>query len=389
MKTQIFRYICVEILDIVNPDFPESGRKPSTSDLSPRLSFSWDVLGDGRHVLRGGWGRFVGTTPALLLANAYLANGVTVARITLYGDNPSIPSWPDILSGPGDLPAVTPDVYLFEPGFRQPEVERTAVEYEQDLGWGWSASLGAHYAEYSHLERKQDVNLQILGDNEYSKYDRPNDNFNRMICFKSDAWGRYKAVTLQARYRNDSLFWHAHYTYSESEDNDSNERSTSTRDFYPEDQYDLSKSWGKSDFDAPHRIVTYAAWNFYPGWTLSGQAIFQSGFPYTALSGSDDNGDGYYSDHATYNGKHYGRNTFRQPDYKTVDLRLSYAFSLGPGSLGFMLDVFNLFDSSNLTTDNLTYTATEDGTVVRRDDFGELNIAGPPRQYQIGVKYSF
>ena len=291
-----------------------------------------------------------------------------------------------------DLAANTPDVYFFDKNFEQPRVDRTLLEYEQNLGHGWTASIGGQYAEYGNLERKQDVNLNILESYplQFSTEDRPNSDFNRMICFKSDAWGRYLAGTVQVRYRSDTLYWHAHYTRSRNEDNDSNERSVSTGAFFPENQYDLGANWGLSDSDIPDRFVTYAVWTFFPRWTLSGQFIFQSGRPYTAMSDTDDNGDGYRTDRATYDGHHFGRNTFRQPDFKTLDLRLSHRLPLGPGNLLFMVDVFNLFNSSNRTTDRLTYTSTaDDGSKVLREDFGDLRIAGQPRQYQVGIRYSF
>lgn len=376
--------------EVVNLLLPEGETVPDFSDFSPRLSFAYDLSGNGEKVLRGGWGRFVGTTPTILLATAYLFNGSLISTYYLSEDDPAMPVFPDVLEGPGDLAASTPNVYFFSEDFEQPRVDRALLEYEQDLGGGWMGSVGGHYASFDRLERKQDTNLNILGDNEYSTQDRPDSNFARKIVFLSDAWGRYAALTLQARYRGEKLFFHTHYTYSKSEDNDSNERSTSSRSFYPEDQYDLHDSWGKSDFDAPHRWVAYAVWRFHPRWSLSGQAIYQSGFPFTALSHEDDNGDGYYTDRATYGGKHYSRNSFRQPDFKTLDLRLSYTYPLGPGEIVAMLDVFNLLDFSNRTTDRLTYTTEdEDGNEVRRSDFGSENLAGNPRQFQVGIRYSF
>jgi len=376
--------------DLKNPLLPPANEAPSFSDFSPRISFAWDIQGDGTRVLRGGWGRFVSTTPALLVATPYLFNGVTVSRFNVGADDPAMPDFPNTLHDAGDLAEVTPDVYYFASDFEQPRVDRTVLEYEQALGRRWTVSIGGHYAAFDRLERKQDQNLTILGENQYDSRNRPNSDFKRMVAFVSDSWGRYSAITVQARYRSPDLFLHAHYTYSKSKDNDSNERSTSTRDLFPEDQYDLSSSWGNSSFDSPHRVVVYGSWSFHPRWALSGQAIAQSGFPYTALSHADSNGDGYYTDFATYDGVHYGRNTFRQPTYKTLDLRLSYTHPLGPGSLMIMLDAFNLFDWANWTTDQYVYTMKDaEGNVVLNPTFGDETLPGAPRQFQIGLRYSF
>jgi len=42
------------------------------------------------------------------------------------------------------------------------------------------------------------------------------------------------------------------------------------------------------------------------------------GRAYTAYSDVDENGDGYYTDRPTWEGIHFGRNSFRQPTYKTL-----------------------------------------------------------------------
>ncbi len=110
-----------------NPLYPDTGQIPDdTNNWAPRVGFAWDVAGDGKQVLRGGIGYFYDNTPTLLDANAMLTNGVRVvtdrAATARDGDLPR--------AGPtgsrrwASLPTVTPDIFVYDPSFENPETLR-------------------------------------------------------------------------------------------------------------------------------------------------------------------------------------------------------------------------------------------------------------------------
>ena len=51
------------------------------------------------------------------------------------------------------------------------------------------------------------------------------------------------------------------------------------------------------------------------GIVLSGTYRYTTGSPYTATTGSDANGDGFFNDRPTIDGVHFSRNQFRQPNF--------------------------------------------------------------------------
>jgi hypothetical protein len=227
----------------------------------------------------------------------------------------------------------------------------------------------------------------------------------QLTMFTSDARSRHKALVLTARKRfSDGWLLDASYTWSESRDQDSNERSTSGSFHYPEDQYNLGNEWGPSDFDVRHKLVVSAAVELPWDLMASGMVVIRSGLPYTAFHWGDPNRDGNFTDRAIVEVEpgvftHYARNTERQPSYRNMNLRLSKTFSPGGGfELELLAEVFNLLDSDNtwVGSDNQVLAAGcfYDSSGAWQacetwDTFGEPNIPGDPRTFQLGFKLRF
>jgi hypothetical protein len=252
------------------------------------------------------------------------------------------------------------------------------------------------YSEGSELERSQNQNLALAGGTTpdgLPTYVRGTEypDFGQINQYVSDVETEYTAVVLKAnkRFSNNWLL-NASYTWSEARDSNSNERSTTS---YPFDQYDLSSSWGPSDFDTTHKVVLSASYQLPYDFLVSGIFYYRSGYPYTAFDSRDSNGDGErYNEPALVEldgGGYvrYGRNTFTQPDFKNLDLRVAKGFRLGGDfALEIILDLFNVTDEANWWTTNDTLVDSY-GDII--DGFGELDQVGEPRSYQVGLKFSF
>ena len=391
----------------VNPLYPLTGRIPDDTDnWAPRAGFAWDIGGRGASVLRGAVGVFYDATPTVLDANAMLTNGIRVVRYSVRcREHPGVcPTWPDTWSSPDDLgDAARPDIFAFDPDFENPETLRLSLGYEREVARNLSIGIDAIWRDTRKLERKHDQNLRPDGGT--TADGRPTyvhgdvlPDFGRVIHFVSDADQEYRAIILTTRKRfAGRWFLDASYTWATSKDHDSNERSVSTSRDFPQDQLDLSHSWGWSNFDVRHKLVGAFGWQLPFNLLASGVVTWRSGFPYSGEDPRDNNGDGYRNEYAVIEVapgvfEQLERNSFRQPDFTTFDFRLSWTASIGRQlQLELIGEVFNLFDASNWLTDSFGYLVFDDelGAVVPNPEFGRNTIPGEPRTFQVGARLRF
>lgn len=387
---------------VVNQNFTQTGTiDDDTNNWAPRVGFAWDPFGKGRTVVRGGAGYFYDTTPALLLANVLLNNGISGQRyvVRCSASNPC-PTFPNLLPSPGSLTASTPSLFVVEEGFENPRTKRISLGAEQQVGA--NASVGAEFiwSETDNLERLLDLNLVAVGTtpwggNLYDYRQRNYSGFGTIAQITSDARGDYRAFVLKGKKRwADNWMFDASYTYSRARDNNSNERTVSINDYASgEDPLNIENNWGPANFDIRHRFVGSATVRLPWGFQAASIVTISSGYPFTPTDGRCWNrvGSSCYDPssiryRAYWDGVHYGRNSFRQPYYRNVDLRISKAFSIAAVEMEIIGEAFNLLGADNLRTSR-TQLVTSAGALDA--NFGALNLAGRPRQYQLGLKVRY
>lgn len=184
------------------------------------------------------------------------------------------------------------------------------------------------------------------------------------------------------------------YTLSRLENN------TDDINFRAQDANNFEAEWGPSLNDRTH--VINAIFYYLPGerWQLTTAALLQSGqpinrIPDAALYGTTDlNGDGRsFGDAYVGNSDRSPgatRNSDRLPWSVVFDVSLQYKIPVGNNALAIRADVFNLFNAQNLSgySNNATQSnqiqvgPESSGVLVRKN-------AGPPRQFQFGLRYAF
>jgi hypothetical protein len=141
--------------------------------------------------------------------------------------------------------------------------------------------------------------------------------------------------------------------------------------------------------DERWRIVFSGLGDLPFGFRLSGVAIFAAPRPFVATLGQDLNFNNNFTDDFLDGAeKRVIRPTTSWDNlYRTVDLRLAKAFSLGArGTVSVSAEAFNVFNWDNIS-----------GYFGRRNDaagnpitnFGTLNGVFAPRQGQLGIRYEF
>ncbi len=394
--------------DETNSAFPATGSVPNDhNNWAPRVGFAWDPTGEGRTVVRGGFGYFYDNTPTLLLANALLNNGIRVVRVDLTCAYAPCPTFPNIIGSLGDLPGAKPSIYVFKPGFQNPETKRWSVGVEQQLANNYTVGADVIWSQTTHLERMLDLNLVPVGFTPYGvhTYDYRNVNypgFGSIAQFVDDARSEYFAIVLKARKRwADNWMFDFSYTYSKSKDNNSNERTVTVGDYSSgEDPLNIGDNWGYSDFDVRHKFVASAVVMLPYDFQFSTIATIRSGYPYTPYDDRCWNASATgscldpfsVSYRAYYGGIHYARNSFRQPWYHRVDVRLSKMFKIaGQFEIEILGEAFNVFNSANLRTTRTTMVDSNGNKITNFGSVAKDNspIVGDPRQYQLGVKLRF
>ncbi|HSY48669.1 MAG TPA: carboxypeptidase regulatory-like domain-containing protein [Thermoanaerobaculia bacterium] len=389
------------------PQHPEflTQIKNDSNNIGPRMGFAYDVFGNGRSVLRGGAGKFFEYMPDILLASPI--QGISGALITTtFTCNPAsnCPTYPNIFS-PTDFLAKSKlgsNLVTIGSDYQAQEATRGSLQFEQQLGTTYSAGISGIYSKLTHVQGTANINIVpsgiLLGNMpvyDYYSSTNPLRPYNdlgiiREVTSNEQAWYRAETIEFHKLATNDSKWsWDLSYTYSNSIDDETNTRSTSTT--FLIDPRNPSLSEGISDNDLKHRVVGDLIYRLPFGIQLSAVAFWHSGFPYTAainfsgctpscpansLTGQaqtsvaanftpvfvNSNGDiiditqangftraQFASFLASQGGHLISRNTFRMPGVYDGDIRLSKRFNLVHGtSIELIGEMYNILNKNML-----------------------------------------
>jgi hypothetical protein len=132
---------------------------PSTKVyFSPRVGFRYDVEGDRSLVIRGGTGVFTGRVPFVWVTNitqnsgmyqfaANVTNATDLARFTFNPDPRFHINRGDVLLPTTAGTRVPSNLVLSDPNFRFPQIWRTNIAADKNLGNGWSLTFEAIYGK--------------------------------------------------------------------------------------------------------------------------------------------------------------------------------------------------------------------------------------------------
>lgn len=414
-------------------------------NLSPRLSVAWDVFGDGRTALRGGYG--------LYYNNNLQQNLIVTVTNPPFTPRPVVPR-PDFPQPDFDR-GVPLSIRPIEWEIETPRLHTFNVNVQQELPARLVLTLGYAGARGQRLLRNSDVNVpmpETLSDGTAfypPTARRPNSSFSAIELKSSDGQSWYDALIVELRRVSVGGFsFQSSYTFSRNID------TTQASTFFS-DATNGTVSWmpefanpnynkGLADYHAKHNWIVNFSWDLpiaqestgvtkalLANWQISGIGRYRSGPPLTVFVQANRSrsrwfpslGPGLGPDRPSLaSGRtaedavvgnpdqwfdptafvlqpagtqgNTGRGAFTGPDLRVLDLALVKSFpwsKLGPaGRVDLRIEAFNVFNRANFGIPSLVaFAGTSDDNPVL-PTFGRVRqTATSARQVQLGIRVQF
>jgi outer membrane receptor protein involved in Fe transport len=408
------------------------------NNVGPRFGFAYDLTGDSKTSLRGGYGIYYGRVINSTIYNSLVNTGVGIEsgqrQVQLSATSAAAPVFPNLVSGGALLP---PNVQYFARNFANPLIHQLDVVIEREIARNTVVSASYLFSNGKYLPYFVDTNLnrptftrtlsitdgpfagQILTI-PYFTGARPNTAFGAITEIRSSVSSKYNALVLQANRRlTDGLQFQTSYTLSRASDNGQSS-TTFTATNLPFNAFDQAGENSLSGLDRRHKFVASVVYNthfysqgdssigraIFDGWTIAPIFNALSGPRYTAnISGNPGNAFGTGTSSGTLNGSGGSarfslvpRNFFKQPAIINTDLRVSRRFRFTEtANIEVLGEVFNLFNRTQVSGINSTiYTVNTSGTSASLNyntAFGQTTEAGATlfreRQVQFAVRFEF
>jgi len=377
-----------------DPRFPSNGRLPNqTREFQPRFGFAFDILGNGRSVLRGSAGIFNARQNMLTEVGAITTNGVQQQTLTQFSGSGN-PTYPGILpvSNCPDTGCVGAGVTVFDRNYHNPRIYTYNVGYEQQtvaelvLFTDFTLSKGVYLTTFLNPNVSEPAVLPTNGDTA-SYGPGPFTNLGSITDTASVAKSLYRGVTFGVRkHMSHHYLFEAEYTFSVDKDSDSNERDPFT--FRYANFFNLKAEYSDSDRDERHKFNAYAVGDLPLG--IKGNLRIQqhSAEPETDnVNGTGTGAPCSFNNSLTrfVNGIDCGRNHLRKDNaFFVTDFGLArpFAFHDGHWALEPRVEVFNTFNNKN----NLNPLSSP----ALFDFSGFLRVGvGDPRQAQLALRFTF
>lgn len=278
--------------------------------ISPRVGFSFDVLGDQSLIMRGGSGLFTGRVPFAWLGYAYYNNGVTYGaydntaskKAFVAGSDPI----KDALTGNGEAGFVTKQgvnvndasgatqVDLIDNNFKMPKTWRSSLAFDYKTDNQWKFTVEGIYTKVINDLMFQQIN--IVDNPTYMVYDtqhqqpiysgtKINSLYTNAYLLSNTSKGYRYSLTGQVSKSIGGFDIMAAYTYGQSRDVTNGIRNSMESNWQLNQALSPnSPGVANSNFDIRNRIVSTI--NYRHSWDNAGKFVANFSLFFSAQSGT-------------------------------------------------------------------------------------------------------
>jgi len=302
------------VLTATQAGMPQSLRYSQKFDFAPRIGFAWRVTGDGKTVIRGGYGKYIEAELGSLINAAWAVEASDVAKFTnqivngkaLYSFPYALPS--DLAQPGSQVFDLAGDVH-----YKDPYVQQWNFTVERDLGFqtGLRVSYdGSHGTNLGVTTNPDQVPANTVGFTTATKA-APYPLLAQIVYLTNAARSNYEALTVAANKRmSKGLQFQVSYNHAK---NLSNGGGYAPSGFASEsggtltDPANPNLDYGHVAYTRSNRFQTTFLYNLpfghtgnkvvnqlTGGWELAGVVMFQDGpFLTVVASGADPSGTNF------------------------------------------------------------------------------------------------
>ncbi len=138
-----YEYEYVPPAPFPNPALPQTANRPDDrNNIGPRVGFSWNAYGDGKTIVRGGYGMYYGRIINSNILQTYLEPGTPNGQENVTSLYPGHcgPAFPNIftsfaqLTSQSGCSSYAPSAAFFSPHMQNPQVHEADLAIEQNMG---------------------------------------------------------------------------------------------------------------------------------------------------------------------------------------------------------------------------------------------------------------